>query len=79
MSDVIPDVAREHGTFDILYPVLDVFNHEFAAKVGWLFDDGTFSLSVRGKVPSGQQIYNNYAPKGNEERTYPGLCGRGPS
>ncbi|KAF2104297.1 SET domain-containing protein [Rhizodiscina lignyota] len=53
--------------FSLLYPVLDCLNHEFGAKATWFFKDGSFSLSVEKALKKGEQVFNNYAPKGNEE------------
>jgi hypothetical protein len=56
--------------------VIDIFNHRTAAKVSWIISAkgdpsgntlGTFSLLLNHKVAKYQQIFNNYAPKGNEE------------
>ena len=57
-------------TFPLLYPVLDSLNHRFGAKVIWDFTGGAFSLRITEPVREGEQIYNNYAPKGNEEREF---------
>jgi hypothetical protein len=48
--------------------MIDMFNHHFGAKVEWQLNGGTFSLCLEEKVEQMQQIFNNYGPKGNEER-----------
>lgn len=53
--------------FPILYPVIDCFNHRFGEKVSWNIDHGTFSLVLAESVANGRQVFNNYAPKSNEE------------
>ncbi|KAF1991816.1 SET domain-containing protein [Aulographum hederae CBS 113979] len=55
------------ATFSILYPVIDLFNHRTGAKVVWDFSNGNFSLGLTEAYATGDQIFNNYAPKGNEE------------
>ena len=60
--------TSNNGSFPVLYPVIDIFNHRFGAKVEWQLNGGTFSLYLEEKVEQKQQIFNNYAPKGNEER-----------
>jgi hypothetical protein len=61
----------ESEPFSLLYPVIDYFNHRFGEKVSWNMDKGDFSLVLESDVDAGTQIFNNYAPKGNEECMYP--------
>ena len=58
---------KVYGSFPVLYPVLDTFSHRIGAKVEWQFEKGDFTLSVKEKVEQGQQIFNNYSAKGNED------------
>jgi hypothetical protein len=54
----------------ILFPVVDILNHSVSAKVEWDFQPHvSFSLKLlEGEtfVP-GQELFNNYAPKQNDE------------
>jgi hypothetical protein len=59
--------ASGKESFALLYPVLDSFNHKFGAKVLWNMDKGDFELSTTETTEKGEEVYNNYAPKGNEE------------
>jgi len=54
-------------SFALLYPMIDSFNHQFATKVTWNMEKGDFALGLTQPVKKGQEVYNNYAPKGNEE------------
>ena len=56
--------------FPILWPVVDIGNHRPMEKVEWGVNDEAFCLRILTSVPKGEQIYNNYAPKGNEERKW---------
>jgi len=56
--------------FPLLYPVIDIFNHRTGAKVVWDFQGGNYSLGLTEGIAEGEQIFNNYAPKGNEEREF---------
>jgi hypothetical protein len=47
--------------------VLDSFNHKFGAKVLWDMDKGDFKLSTTEPTEASEELFNNYAPKGNEE------------
>jgi hypothetical protein len=54
-------------SFALLYPVQDSFNHRFGAKVVWHMEKGDFALGTTENVKKGEEVYNNYAPKGNQE------------
>lgn len=56
------------SSFPVLYPVLDIFNHRLGTKVGWQFHKGDFNLCLEERVEQGMQVFNNYSPKGNEDR-----------
>ena len=53
--------------YPILFPVLDLANHDPMARVIWNVDSEGFTLTSLEGCRSGQQVYNNYGPKGNEE------------
>lgn len=53
----------------VLCPVLDLANHSPSARVLWIIDDDGYTLSTTDhRSRPGEQIFNNYGPKGNEER-----------
>jgi hypothetical protein len=59
-----------HETVPILFPVVDILNHSVSAKVEWDFQPHTsFSLKLLegDTFKPGQELYNNYAPKQNDE------------
>jgi len=60
--------AEAQGEYSLLYPVIDIFNHRFGTQVLWDLKDGNFTLSITEGATKGEQVFNNYAPKGNEER-----------
>lgn len=65
-THIIPDKE----TFPILFPVVDILNHSPTAKVEWDFHPlQDFSLKIldHEQVRPGDEIYNNYAPKQNDE------------
>jgi hypothetical protein len=64
-SNIFAD--SKHYSFPILYPVLDIFNHKSGSKVKWQLNSGAFSLLLDEEVKVDQQVFNNYASKGNEE------------
>lgn len=51
----------------MLIPMVDLLNHNPAAKVSWGGRDGLFVLETQDQYESGDQVFNNYGQKGNEE------------
>jgi hypothetical protein len=54
----------------VLFPVVDILNHSVSAKVEWDFQPYTsFSLKLLegDSFTPGQELFNNYAPKQNDE------------
>jgi hypothetical protein len=63
-------VLPGHETVPILFPVVDILNHSNSAKVEWDFQPhASFSLKLLDgeSFTSGQELFNNYAPKQNDE------------
>lgn len=50
----------------MLLPVVDLLNHNPKAKAEWCCADGGFLFQSDG-VPKGEEVFNNYGQKGNEE------------
>lgn len=57
-----------HGPFQVLFPILDAFNHDHSAEVNWSFDRDAFSMTVEEPKKQGEEVFNNYGRKANEER-----------
>lgn len=51
----------------MLIPMVDLLNHNPQAQVTWGGEDGSFVLATSEPYASGDQVYNNYGQKGNEE------------
>lgn len=61
-------ILPDRPTFPILFPVIDILNHSVEAKVEWNFTPfQTFALGILHHVDEGDQLFNNYAPKQNDE------------
>jgi len=60
-------IMSQAESYALLYPVLDSFNHRFGAKVVWNMEKGDFALGLTESVTKDEEVYNNYAPKGNQE------------
>lgn len=57
-------------TIPLLFPVVDILNHSVSAKVEWDFQPhSSFALKcLEGEtVKAGDELFNNYAPKQNDE------------
>jgi hypothetical protein len=57
-------------TIPILFPVVDILNHSVSAKVEWDFQSHqSFTLKCLEyeSFQPGQELFNNYAPKQNDE------------
>lgn len=63
------EVPQTTSSYPILYPVLDIFNHRFREPVSWSLSGvpSGFTLTLRAHIPATHQVFNNYAPKSNEE------------
>lgn len=53
--------------FPVLFPGLDAANHSHEARVDWTFDPGEFSIRINDRFEAGDEVLNNYGPKGNDE------------
>lgn len=51
----------------MLIPVVDLLNHNPGARVSWGGAEGLFRFESHDTYTSGNQIFNNYGQKGNEE------------
>jgi hypothetical protein len=60
-------MPSEPDNFALLYPLVDSFNHQFGSKVIWDMSNGNFALNITQPAKNGEEVFNNYAPKGNEE------------
>ncbi|KAH7396571.1 hypothetical protein DE146DRAFT_41279 [Phaeosphaeria sp. MPI-PUGE-AT-0046c] len=63
-------ILPNHETVPVLFPVVDILNHSVSAKVEWDFKPhASFSLKLLegDSFEPGQELYNNYAPKQNDE------------
>ncbi|CUS20873.1 LAQU0S02e00320g1_1 [Lachancea quebecensis] len=73
-SRAFPELILEHPDLkDInqafLYPVVDFFNHHNGQKVQWQLNKDTngVSFSSGDQIERGEEIFNNYGDKSNEE------------
>lgn len=51
----------------MLLPVIDLLNHDYHSEVEWSFANDEFGYRRLESIKSGQELYNNYGCKGNEE------------
>lgn len=63
-------ILPNHETVPILFPVVDILNHSVTAKAEWDFTPNksfTLKLLDGQKFSAGEELFNNYAPKQNDE------------
>lgn len=53
----------------MLLPIIDLLNHDYTSKVEWSTNnDHSFMLTLlNNNIKEGEELFNNYGPKGNEE------------
>ncbi len=54
--------------FPVLVPLIDMLNHQPLKKVEWRPDERGIGFAILGKLKPGDEIFNNYGPKSNEQR-----------
>jgi hypothetical protein len=59
----------ENPKFSCMLPILDCFNHSYGTPVTWLHDpiSGKIGFKTHTNILKGQQVFNNYGAKSNEE------------
>ncbi|KAL1932934.1 hypothetical protein VTP01DRAFT_8612 [Rhizomucor pusillus] len=61
----------ENDDFEVLFPLLDALNHRPNTKITWERRgdpiNGTLAFITGQEYKAGEQLYNNYGPKSNEE------------
>lgn len=57
----------DHLDFPVLFPGLDIGNHSSDAKIDYIFDPGRFDIKTNTSTPAGEEVFNNYGPKSNDE------------
>jgi len=55
--------------FPVLVPLVDIANYRPMAQVEWQAGMHDIGLLISESVEAGEQVFNNYGPKGNEQRT----------
>ncbi|KAL1916423.1 uncharacterized protein VTP21DRAFT_5614 [Calcarisporiella thermophila] len=55
------------GPSEMMVPLLDMFNHNFGQKIIWQGRDGNVEFISNDTIKAGEQVYNNYGGKSNEE------------
>lgn len=70
LAGSIPDADIKEDEA-MLLPIIDLLNHEMSAKVDWFIssdaDSGPYFNFKSNSAVAGEQLYNNYGMKGNEE------------
>ncbi|KAJ1998979.1 hypothetical protein H4R26_005247, partial [Coemansia thaxteri] len=67
-KDVVQgDCSRLTTESEVLLPLLDMMNHQPRKRVSWITSDKGVEFVTGADIELGEQIFNNYGPKANEE------------
>lgn len=70
-SRAFPKIALNDRCISIneafLYPIVDLLNHKNDTKVKWTFQDGQMCFVTEESLKSGDELFNNYGDKSNED------------
>ena len=53
--------------FPVLFPGSDIGNHHHEARIDYIFDPGRFTIKTNDATELGEEVFNNYGQKGNDE------------
>ncbi|KAI9673193.1 MAG: hypothetical protein M1817_003056 [Caeruleum heppii] len=75
LSQALPDVntqtsvrgLRKDDGFPVLFPLVDILNHNPGAQIHWIGGKESMDLVLEDGVQPGEEVFNNYGPKSNEE------------
>ncbi|KAF8542264.1 hypothetical protein BDD12DRAFT_729499 [Trichophaea hybrida] len=62
-----PDAHSYEDDDPALFPIVDSLNHRPRAKITWQPGSDALSLVSVDRIEAGDEIFNNYGPKANEE------------
>ncbi|KAI8340519.1 hypothetical protein BC941DRAFT_222159 [Chlamydoabsidia padenii] len=66
------DPAYSNPSSEVLFPLVDSLNHRPNTKITWSrsgdAETGSLTFVAGQSFPAGEQVFNNYGPKSNEER-----------
>ena len=62
-----PDPNKIAGTLGVMFPFYDMLDHRAGHRITWEAGNGTIRFRCVEEIQAGEQIYNNYGPKGNQE------------
>ncbi|KAL9095759.1 MAG: hypothetical protein Q9165_002191 [Trypethelium subeluteriae] len=64
---VTATLPSANGPFQVLFPILDAFNHDHSAEVNWSIEKDSFTMTLEEPKKEGEEVFNNYGRKANEE------------
>ena len=62
-----PDPNKIAGTLGVMFPLYDMLDHRPGHRITWEAGGGSIRFLCVDGIRAGEQIYNNYGPKGNQE------------
>ncbi|KAJ1917443.1 hypothetical protein H4219_003186 [Mycoemilia scoparia] len=66
-SSLVPGLDAEGSHNEALFPLLDMLNHRPTQPITWDSTDSSIKFIFRDSFEAGEQVFNNYGPKSNQE------------
>ncbi|KAJ1942008.1 hypothetical protein GGF37_003296 [Kickxella alabastrina] len=64
---LVQGYEQHTSSIEVLLPLLDMLNHLPKRKVSWVSTNGGVEFVTGAVMEKGDQVFNNYGPKSNEE------------
>ncbi|KAK9245880.1 hypothetical protein V1506DRAFT_536908 [Lipomyces tetrasporus] len=65
-SSIVFGTSKD-DSYPVLVPLVDSLNHKPQVPVYWSATADSFTISSGNSIAAGDEVFNNYGPKGNEE------------
>ncbi|KAK9360024.1 hypothetical protein V1504DRAFT_456188 [Lipomyces starkeyi] len=65
-SSIVFNTGKE-DSYPVLVPLVDSLNHKPLVPIYWTVTADGFAISSGTSIEAGDEVFNNYGPKGNEE------------
>ncbi|KAK9366824.1 hypothetical protein V1509DRAFT_628632 [Lipomyces kononenkoae] len=66
-SRIVFNTGPDENSYPVLIPLVDSLNHKPLEPINWNVTTDEFTISSGKSIETGDEVFNNYGPKGNEE------------
>ncbi|KAJ1822580.1 hypothetical protein LPJ56_000656 [Coemansia sp. RSA 2599] len=66
-KELVQGLDEQTASSEVMLPLLDMMNHQPRRRVSWVALDSGIEFVTGSELKSGDQVFNNYGPKSNEE------------